>query len=91
MASWSEIEAAEPEFAAAARAFLDAHKHKTVATMRRDGSPRISGTEAWFAGGERNRFRADIAEVATVRLPVPPEHLVIESWAAGRGLRRVER
>ncbi len=26
--------------------------HKTLATIRRDGSPRISGTEARFAGGE---------------------------------------
>src|SRR4029078_8550157 len=28
-----------------AREFLDAHTHKTMATLRRDGSPRISGTE----------------------------------------------
>jgi hypothetical protein len=32
------------------RAF-DAHKHKTLATLRRDGSPRISGTEAYFRDG----------------------------------------
>jgi Pyridoxamine 5'-phosphate oxidase len=52
MASWSEIEAEAPELAALARGFLDAHVHKTLATLRRDGSPRISGTEVMFAEGE---------------------------------------
>jgi hypothetical protein len=50
MASWSEVEAEAPELAALARGFLDAHKHKTLATLRRDGSPRISGTEMEFVG-----------------------------------------
>jgi Pyridoxamine 5'-phosphate oxidase len=31
---------------------LEAHGHKTIATLRRDGSPRISGTEAQFRDGE---------------------------------------
>jgi hypothetical protein len=31
---------------------LDAHSHKTVATLRRDGSPRISGTESQIKEGE---------------------------------------
>ncbi|WP_197704348.1 pyridoxamine 5'-phosphate oxidase family protein [Jatrophihabitans sp. GAS493] len=35
-----------------ARALLDAHKHKTMATLRRDGSPRISGIEIEFTGDE---------------------------------------
>jgi hypothetical protein len=52
MPSWSEIEAEAPELAAAARRFLEARKHKTIATLRRDGSPRISGTEATFHDGE---------------------------------------
>jgi hypothetical protein len=37
---------------ALARGFLGAHVHKTLATLRRDGSPRISGTEVIFAEGE---------------------------------------
>jgi hypothetical protein len=49
---WREVEAEAPELAALARRFLDAHKHKTLATLRRDGSPRISGTEVGFADGE---------------------------------------
>ncbi|MGH8900683.1 MAG: pyridoxamine 5'-phosphate oxidase family protein [Egibacteraceae bacterium] len=41
-----------PEFAATVRAFFDAYRHKTLATLRKDGSPRISGIEAHFATGE---------------------------------------
>jgi hypothetical protein len=52
VASWREVEAQAPELAARARAIFDAHKHKTMATLRRDGSPRISGTEADFSDGE---------------------------------------
>ncbi len=52
MVTWKEVEVAEPAFAARARRILDAHKHKTLATLRADGSPRISGIECEFAGGE---------------------------------------
>ena len=52
MASWNEIESAAPELAARARAAFDAHRHKVLATLRRDGSPRISGIEASFTDGE---------------------------------------
>ena len=52
MASWAEFEGAAPELAAQVRERLEAHKHKTIATLRRDGSPRISGTEAQFDDGE---------------------------------------
>ena len=52
MTSWSEFEAEAPELAARVRELLDAHGHKTIATIRRDGSPRISGTETEFSDGE---------------------------------------
>jgi len=52
VASWAEVERQAPELAALARGFLDAFKHKTLATVRRDGSPRISGTELEIADGE---------------------------------------
>ncbi len=147
MASWSEIEAEAPELAAEARRIFDAHKHKTLATLRRDGSPRISGTEVEFEDGElyigsmwravkaldlrrdprfaihsgsedpphwsadakvagrmeelpafehegrpAHRFRADITELVVTGLGGdPPDHLVIQSWHADRGVRRRTR
>lgn len=52
MVSWSEFAAAAPALAERVQERFDAHKHKTIATIRRDGSPRISGIEAEFADGE---------------------------------------
>jgi Pyridoxamine 5'-phosphate oxidase len=144
MASWSEVEAQAPELAARARGFLDAFKHKTLATLRRDGSPRISGSELEIEGGElwlgsmwnavkaldlqrdprfalhsgspdpdagwagdakiagravevtepganAHRFRLDVTELVVVSLGDPADHIVIESWHEGRGVKRVER
>ena len=158
MARWEGVAASAPEFADAVAKFLEARIHKTLATLRRDGSPRISGTEAsfvegdlWFGSmwrslkavdlqrdprfalhsgsidppewkgdakvsgrveevtdpgrfevvmraltgeapsGRSHLFRADIAEVALVRLGDPADHLVVESWGEGRGLRRMRR
>ena len=52
MATWEDLEKAEPEFAARVRRSLETRKHKTIATLRADGSPRISGIETEFADGE---------------------------------------
>ena len=52
MPSWSEFEAEAPALAERVRARLDARTHKTLATVRRDGSPRISGTETEIRDGE---------------------------------------
>ena len=52
MASWKDVSAAAPELAAVVQERFDAHKHKVMATLRKDGSPRISGIEASFADGE---------------------------------------
>jgi hypothetical protein len=52
MTSWSDIEQEHPEFAAEVRKRFAAGKHCTLATLRKDGSPRISGTEVEFEGGE---------------------------------------
>src|SRR3954447_22703853 len=46
--SWAKFEYEAPELAARVRERFDAHGHKTIATLRRDGSERISGTEAQF-------------------------------------------
>ncbi|MEO3815261.1 pyridoxamine 5'-phosphate oxidase family protein [Plantactinospora sp. B24E8] len=52
MAAWRDVERAEPEFARRVRALFDAHRHKTIATLRADGAPRISGIETQFEDGE---------------------------------------
>ncbi len=162
MTAWSEVVAAEPEFAAAVQEIFEARRHKTIATLRADGSPRISGIEAGFVAGELcfgsmpgarkatdlradprfalhspsvdppegnpsawpgdakisgvavavtdpervsallgesgaepgqpgQLFRAEVAEVVRTRVGDPPDHLVIELWGPGRGVRRFER
>jgi pyridoxamine 5'-phosphate oxidase-like protein len=158
MASWNEVEVAAPELAGRARAVFDAHKHKLLATLRRDGSPRISGIEATFADGElwlgmmpgsrkaldlrrdprlalhstsldpsddpttwagdaklagravevddpalkerfvgggppggAHLFRVDVTELVHTRVGDPADHLVIELWQPGRGVRRMQR
>ena len=52
MTTWREVEDAEPEFAGRVRALFEARRHHTVATLRADGSPRISGIETVIADGE---------------------------------------
>jgi hypothetical protein len=156
VAAWGAVEAEAPELSALARGFLDAHTHLTLATLRKDGSPRISGTEVIFADGEvwlgsmphavkardlqrdpryavhsgsddpdrgwkgdakfagraeeiedperkaevvggkgppgpMHLFRCDVTELVVVRLGDPADHLVIESWHEGRGLRQIRR
>ena len=51
MTAWQDVEQAVPEFARRVRALFDAHRHKTIATVRADGSPRISGIELAFTDG----------------------------------------
>lgn len=58
---------AAPELTERAEALLAAGRHKTIATLRRDGSPRISGTEAqlrhgdlWFGSMWRARKALDL-------------------------------
>ena len=49
---WAQVEAEAPELAAAVRACFAVRKHCTMATLRADGSPRISGTEVQWEDGE---------------------------------------
>jgi hypothetical protein len=45
MTSWREFQQAEPDFARRVRAVFDIRRHKTLATLTAEGSPRISGIE----------------------------------------------
>ena len=52
MASWQEFVEATPEFARRVEELFTAYKHHTMATVRKDGGPRISGTEVDIESGE---------------------------------------
>jgi hypothetical protein len=162
VATWGDFSRSEPEFARFVQARFDSHKHKMLATLRMDGSPRLSGIEATFANGQLwlgmmpdsqkaldlqrdprlalhsapldsemadgdakisgraiehtdeatmtafagavkdasgedmppgpfHLFSIDIEEAVFIRLGDPADHLVIETWREGQGLKRVER
>jgi hypothetical protein len=52
MANWKTFVEEAPEMAAAVVARLTAHKHHVMATLRADGSPRVSGTEVVITDDE---------------------------------------
>jgi hypothetical protein len=67
MVRWAEVETEVPELAARARKVFDAYKHKTLATLRTDGWPRVSGIEvefwkgdAWLGSMPESRKSADL-------------------------------
>ena len=83
MAAWKDVEQAEPEFAARVRRLFDAGRHKTIATVRAGGAPRISGIECEFADGELRfgsmpgaRKGADLRRDPRFALHGPPFHPV---------------
>lgn len=83
MASWHEVESAVPVLADRVRRMFDAGRHKTIATLRADGSPRISGIECEFGDGELrfgsmsgSRKGADLERDPRFALHGPPVHAV---------------
>lgn len=52
MATWAEVVRAVPELASMAERMFATRRHKTIATLRADGSPRISGIECEFVDGQ---------------------------------------
>lgn len=77
MVAWHEVEADAPEFAARVRALFQSRKHKTMATLRADGSPRISGIETQigeevtFGSMEASRKLADLERDPRMALHSP--------------------
>ncbi|MEU2002772.1 pyridoxamine 5'-phosphate oxidase family protein [Rhodococcus sp. NPDC019627] len=51
MTHWTQFETEAPDLAKAVIARFEAHKHHVLATVRKDGSPRVSGTEVEFYEG----------------------------------------
>jgi hypothetical protein len=154
VARWSDIAAGDPEFAKKVQQRFDRYKHKVIATLRKDGSPRVSGIEAEFRDGDvwlgmmpgslkavdldrdprlalhsgtedpegssdpgmaidaklsgtavaaapkRGKgkpklpglyFRVDIDEVVLITLGETRDHLLIEHWRKGAGLKATKR
>jgi Pyridoxamine 5'-phosphate oxidase len=100
--AWRVIEQAEPEFCARVRRLMDAGRHKTIATIRADGSPRISGIECEFTDGDLRfgsmadaRKGADLGRDPRFALHGPTFHPVVgeegdwpgEAKIAGRAVR----
>lgn len=52
MVNWREFSTRAPDLAREVRARFDAYETHVLATLRRDGSPRVSGIEVDFAGAE---------------------------------------
>ncbi|MEO7556926.1 MAG: pyridoxamine 5'-phosphate oxidase family protein [Acidimicrobiales bacterium] len=52
MARWSDFVTEAPDLAARVEARFTATKHHVLATLRADGSPRVSGTEVQLSGGD---------------------------------------
>ncbi|WP_405729833.1 pyridoxamine 5'-phosphate oxidase family protein [Streptomyces sp. NBC_01537] len=50
--SWAAFRAAEPDLAGAVQARFEKYRHHVLATLREDGSPRVTGLEADFRLGE---------------------------------------
>jgi hypothetical protein len=79
--TWADVQASEPAFADRVQRLFDAGRHKTIATTRADGSPRISGIECEFADGElrfgsmpASRKGADLARDPRFALHGPTVH-----------------
>jgi hypothetical protein len=97
MARWQTVEREAPELAAAVQRVFDAHKHKTMATLRADGGPRISGTEAqfhdgdiWFGSSSGARKAQDLLRDPRLALhsaTVDPEMLDGDAKITGRALQ----
>lgn len=79
MALWQDVVASDADLAAHVRRCFAIRKHATLATLRRDGSPHIGGTEVEFD------------EDGEIYLGVRPDSLVIRSWHPDRGVETRER
>ncbi len=68
MATWAEFRTAAPALAAAVEARFVVRRHHVMATVRADGSPRLSGTEVdWTSGGPRLGMMPGTVRAADLR------------------------
>jgi hypothetical protein len=96
MARWSAVRAAAPDFAARVEERFAIRKHKTLATVRQDGSPRISGIETEFENGEiylgmmpNSRKLHDLRRDPRLAVHSPSEDPPIDRPAGWRGEAKI--
>lgn len=85
---FDELERDDPRLAADVRAAFARAKHCTIATLRSDGAPRISGTEVevedgrvYIGTGHQARKTLDILHDPRVAIHSPTIDPVGEQWA----------
>jgi hypothetical protein len=98
---WPAVEREAPELAAAVAARFRAHRHHVLATVRRDGSPRLSGTEVvlgpeglWLGMMPASRKRRDLQRDPRFALHSAPLELDLadgDAKLAGRAEEVTER
>jgi hypothetical protein len=96
MASWGDFVAAEPDLARRVEERFAIRKHKTLATLRKDGSPRISGIETEFHDGEiylgmmpDSRKLHDLRRDARLALHSPTDDPPADRPSAWRGEAKI--
>lgn len=75
MATWNHVHRAAPDLVVRARILFAATTNSVLATIRADGTPRVSGIDPWFSAGEMHigsmpgsRKLADIERDARVAI-----------------------
>src|SRR5436305_1940976 len=90
MPAWGEVRREAPEFAGRVQAAFERNRHMTLATLREDGSPRISGTEIEFDGDDvlvavspATHARADARRAAPTTTTIRDVESAIGGLSAG--------
>lgn len=79
-ATWADFQAAEPDLASAVQNRFESHRHGVMATLRRDGAPRLSGMETPIRDGhlwlamDSSRKAEDLRRDARFSIHSAPDH-----------------
>lgn len=101
---WGRLEEQVPEFVERIRSRFESHIHAVLATLRRDGSPRLSGMEApirdghlWLGMMPSSLKAADLhrdprfslhSSPDTEELPLGDARIPLFQWSASQCLKR---
>lgn len=98
--TWSDVQQAEPGLAALVQDRFGSHRHAVMATLRRDGTPRLSGMEApireghlWLAMDAISRKAYDLLRDPRFSMHSAPDEKELRSGDArieGRALQALD-